>query len=127
MANRQQRRRKTKGAPRHARMTKDQKINALMKNGITPEDLKKEFERGYNAGFSDAAPSTVKTIYAAICLALSDLHGFSSKRCSRVLNRVDHHVIDTLTSADAVEAVYKRMKLTIDFADPSGCAWEDDV
>ena len=55
---------------------------------------------------------------AAVCLALNDIHGFGGKRCHRVLEKMQRYIVDCFTSADAVQAVYKRMGLTLDFGDP---------
>ena len=114
---RAEKRNANKPSPAYKSMTKQQKIQALIKNGITIENLKRSYDDGYNAGFADAAPATFKTIYAAICLALNEKYGFGQKRCIDVLNAVDRYVVDSLTSAEAIEEVYKRMKITIDFSE----------
>lgn len=121
--NRAQRRAAQKQQPKWQRMSHDQKVAALLKNGITPKDLDKAFEDGRQAGIE----GTYKICFAAVCLALSDLHGFGGKRCQRVLEKMQRYIIDSLTSAEAVADVYKRMGLTLDFGDPeSWVAWEDD-
>lgn len=119
--NREQRRAQKKsqrGQPSYHRMNKEQRIEALIKNGITLEDLERNYTEGYNAGFSEAAPGTFKTIYAAICLALHEKYGFGKKRCLEVLKAVDQYVMESLTSVEAIEEVYKRMGLEIAFDDP---------
>lgn len=89
-----------------------------MKNGITIDDLKKSGEQGYKQGYSDGVETTFKSIYAAMCLALNELYGFGSKRCKDVLSRTDAIVTEQLTSYDAIEEVWNRMKLRISFNDP---------
>lgn len=116
--NRAQKRAKRKETPRHLRTTKEQRIKALIQNGITPEDLEREFKDGYNAGFKDAAPGVIKTAYAAICLVLHDLHGFGQKRCADVLQRVDDYILHSLTSAEAIEEVWDKIGLQINFEEP---------
>ena len=103
--------------PEYKSMTKDQKMDALCKNGITPKDLEKAFAEGYNAGFSEACPATFETIYAAVCMVLNEKHKFGRKRCIDVLNAIDQFVMESLTSKEAIDAVYKRMGLYIDFGD----------
>lgn len=93
-------------------------VDNLSRNGITPADLEKEYDRGFNDGFKRAADPIVKGCFAAVCLALSDLHGFGRKRCMDVLNAMDGHLTMTLTSADAIESVYRRMGLVIEFREP---------
>lgn len=119
--NREQRRAQKKsqrGQPSYHRMNKEQRIEALIKNGITLEDLERNYTEGYNAGFSEACPGTFKTIYAAVCLALHEKHGFGKKRCAEVLREVDKYVMESLTSAEAIDAVYRRMGLELVFDDP---------
>lgn len=111
-------RQQKKRQPVYMKLSKDARIDALVKNGITPDDLKKSFDEGYAAGFGDAAPSTFKTIYAAICLALHEMHGFGAKRCLDTLKCVDRIVIEQLTSAEAIQAVYDQIGLELDFNDP---------
>lgn len=125
--NRQQRRAQMKAQkrqqkapkPKYLSMTKEERMDALVKNGITPKDLEKNFEIGYDAGFKDASTQVVKTVYAAVCLALNDKkYGFGKKRCADVLRAVENHVLYSLSSEEAIEEVYKRMKLQLDFGEP---------
>ncbi len=43
---------------------------------------------------------------------------YEGKRCHRVLHVMQRYIVDCFTSADAVQAVYKRMGLKLDFGDP---------
>lgn len=90
-------------------------LERLSQNGITPEDLKAEYDKGYAKGFMEAGDSVLKSCFAAVCLALDDLYNFKSERCAKVLRAMDEHMTYTLTSAEAIEEVYKRMKLKLDF------------
>ena len=112
--NRAQRRAAQKQQPKWQRMSHDQKVASLLKNGITPKDLDKAYEDGRTAGTN----GTYQICFAAVCMALSDLHGFGGKRCHRVLHVMQRYIVDSFTSADAVQAVYKRMGLKLDFGDP---------
>ena len=114
--NRQQRRaQKKEKKPSYHNLTIEERKEKLMRNGITPEDLKRAYDNGYKHGFADASPSTFKIIYAAVCLVLNEKHGFGMKRCRDVLNAVDACVIDQMTSTEAIEAVYEKIGLEIDF------------
>lgn len=119
-ASRRASRKSSRGVPGYHRLTVDDRINAMCKNGITPQDLEKEFERGRLDGFKTAAEPMLKTCYAAICLALNDVHGFGAKRCFDVLVAVDDYVANSLTSAEAIEEVFDRMGLELDFGSPEG-------
>lgn len=82
--NRAQRRAAKKQQPKWKSMTHDQKIGALLKNGITPKDLDSAYEDGRTAGIN----GTYQICFAAVCLALNDIHGFGGKRCHRVLEKM---------------------------------------
>ena len=72
----------------------------------------------------DGKDGAVKTVFAAICLTLHELHGFGKERCSRVLNDVYDKLQFTLTSQDAIQEVYDTVGLEISFA---GDVTEDEV
>ena len=121
--NREQRRAQKKaqrGQPKpkrsqYLRMTKEQRMDALVKNGITIEDLEENYNKGYEAGFAVASGPVIKTCYAAVCLALNELHGFGMKRCKDVLNLVDEKILFSLTSMETIEEVWQKIGLQIDF------------
>ena len=123
MSNRAKRRADRKQAPKWEKMSKDQLMNHLTKNGITLKDLERNYQQGMHAGID----GTYQICFAAMCLAFNDLHGFGGIRCQKVLERMQRYIIDSLTTADAVHDVYKRMKLNLDFGNPD--CWvslEDD-
>jgi len=101
--------------PQYLRMTKEQRMDALVKNGITIKDLEENYNKGYEAGFAVASGPVIKTCYAAVCLALNELHGFGMKRCKDVLNLVDEKILFSLTSMEAIEEVWQKIGLQIDF------------
>lgn len=100
---------------RAQRMADNEAFQRIQKNGITLEDVKRAEERSYAQGMQAGIENTMKTCYAAICLALNELHGFGTKRCKDVLNAVDEKVCMTLVSDDAIQEVFDRMKLEIRF------------
>ena len=101
--------------PQYLRMTKEQRMDALVKNGITIKDLEENYNKGYEAGFAVASGPVIKTCYAAVCLALNELHGFGMKRCKDVLNLVDEKILFSITSMEAIEEVWQKIGLQIDF------------
>ena len=101
--------------PQYLRMTKQQRMDALVKNGITIKDLEENYNKGYEAGFAVASGPVIKTCYAAVCLALNELHGFGMKRCKDVLNLVDEKILFSLTSMETIEEVWQKIGLQIDF------------
>lgn len=101
--------------PQYLRTTKQQRMDALVKNGITIKDLEENYNKGYEAGFAVASGPVIKTCYAAVCLALDELHGFGMKRCKDVLNLVDEKILFSLTSMETIEEVWQKIGLQIDF------------
>lgn len=101
--------------PQYLRMTKQQRMDALVKNGITIKDLEENYNKGYEAGFAVASGPVIKTCYAAVCLALNELHGFGMKRCKDVLNLVDEKILFSFTSMETIEEVWQKIGLQIDF------------
>lgn len=88
---------------------------SLVKNGITPEYVDRECEKAKAEGYTAGVEATMGICYAAACLALNDLHGFGHKRCKEFLEAMDYHVVYTLTTFEAMDEVFKRMGLKINF------------
>ena len=98
--------------------TKSERMAGLVQNGITPEDLQKEYDDGYAAGFRDAGVNILQCCYAGICIALHDTHGFGAERCYRVLKACDEKVIYALNHAEMAEELLKKTGITLRFDDP---------
>ena len=90
-------------------------IDKIQRNGITLEDLKQNYDIGFKEGFKAAGEPIVKGCFAAICLVLHEMHGFGRKRCCDVLNAVDQHMMYTLTSDEAIQEVWDKIGLHLDF------------
>jgi hypothetical protein len=90
-------------------------MEKMQKNGITVEDLKKNYDIGFDEGYKFAGKEIVMGCFAAICLALNETHGFGRKRCCDVLNVVDRHMMYTLTSGEAVQEVWDKIGLQLLF------------
>lgn len=97
---------------------KQKKMDELQRNGITLADLQANYDKGYHDGFKKAAEPIVRGCYAGVCLALNDLYGFGHKRCADVLNALDQHITMTLSTVEAIDEVWERMGLKLDFNDP---------
>ena len=117
--NRQQRRRTTNSQPKRLRgKTQAEVLNALMKNGLTPEDIDRSFKEGFDAGFAAASPECTRTMFAAAALALREIYGFGADRCIKVLTAMNNHIINTLDSQDAIDRVFRDLKLEIQLNNP---------
>ena len=129
--NRQQRRKLAKQnksikQPAYRGMTHEQKLERIFQQGISLEDLKREYQYGYEDGHAAASPTTFKTCYAAAILALHELLGFGRKRCQRVLRRMDEMVMEYLGSQEIIDAVWDKIGLKLDFNEPLDRIQETD-
>ena len=116
--NRQQKRAAKKAKPAWARLSVDERKAKLIRNGITPDDLKQEYTKGHSDGVSAGVEATFKTVYAATCLAMHRKYGFGKKRCEDVLTEIDSIVLNELTSEETIEKVWNEIGLRILFKEP---------
>lgn len=116
MSNRADRRKAMKAQPRWKRtMTAEQRQAALVKNGITPKDVDEAYQRGYEEGSKNASEFSGYAMCAAMGLAMNDLFGFGKKRVTRTLNLAAKYMIESFTTREIMEEVYKR--IGFEFAD----------
>ena len=121
--NRAERRAAQKAVPAYRRgVGAEELIRQMSRNGITPEQYDKhgreEYERGLRQGYMDGGTESIKMVYAAVCLAARELHGWGKERCYKLLARIDDHVTNHLHSSDAIDEVFREVGLQIDFRDP---------
>lgn len=90
-------------------------LERISKQGISPQDLKAEYDKGFEEGFRAAAEPITKGCYAAVCLALKELYGFGSGRCMKVLRYIDDQLISTMDGQEFADRVLDEMKLEIRF------------
>ena len=109
--NRQQRRAAQRNQPAYKRMTHDQLMNAIAKNGLTVDDLKRCRQEGYQLGVESA----VIQCYAAMCLALNETFGFGRERVLRTLKAVDEKVVFAIDGAEMCGQVFDRFGVRLDF------------
>lgn len=114
--NRAQRRAKAKATPAYRRnLTKEDTIKALIKNGITTDDLQRNYELGYAEGRNLAINYTIKAAYAASCIALHELNGWGHKRCTRFLRRMDEIITTALDSEEVMDEALAKCGVNIIF------------
>lgn len=116
--NRQQRRSEQKQKRGFRKMTPEQWRAAMAKNGITPEDMNKEFKRGWDDGWKAGHDSTAKLLVGSLCLALMEQHGFDKASLTALLEKMDDLMLKSLTSDAVLNAAFARMGLDIDPEDP---------
>lgn len=118
MSNRADRRKNKKQMPKWQKLPMNQRINAMCKNGITPRDVDDAYQKGYKAGVDRASDFCLKDAYAAFIMAAHEQFGFGKERCRRLLYAADEKVATSLASDEAVEEVFKKIGVTINFFDP---------
>ena len=117
--NRQQRRKAQKQIPKYRRgMTQEDRVKALIKNGITPEDVKESFDDGWKKGWLAGAENMLETIYAAVIMSLKEHYGFGPVRCERALVTADEHVKHCIDNQELIEQAWKSVGLRLNFEDP---------
>lgn len=120
--NRAERRAAKKQAPKKKpifhNLTKQERIERVCQDGITIDDLKRNYDDGFMAGYKLAGEDTIKACYAALCLALHEIHGFGEKRCYRVLCAADNALCYRLTGDELIQDVFNKIGLRINFNDP---------
>ena len=116
--NREQRRRALRSAPQWAGMTKDQRLERLFKNGLTLKDLERERKAGWEEGFRAGVTGSMKTLFAAVALALKrDKIHLGWRRSKRILNAADQITVEHLTSQEAIDQVWEEVGLRLDFSE----------
>jgi len=116
--NREQRRRAQKNGKPWAGASREQKLAQLYKNGITTQDLEREYKNGWDAGFQAGVTGSMRTLFAAVALALKrDKVRFGWRRIKRILNAADQITIEHLTSQEALDQVWEEVGLQLRFDD----------
>lgn len=91
-----------------AKIARDQAyISRLVKNGITPEDLTAEYERGRKEATKEYVdkllPFQQKFFYSAAAIAAHDLFGFGKDRALRLLDRIQEIMCEEISTGDIIE------------------------
>lgn len=107
----------------YARMMREKEVIArIQRNGVTLADLKENYDMGYQDGYKAGSTRRIEPImkmsYAAICLALNELHGFGTNRVERVLKLVDEKITYSLSSEEMIDEVLEKFGIRIDFKNP---------
>lgn len=96
-------------------LSREAKLERLSQQGISLKDLEEEYKLGFTAGFDSGVKGIYKTCYAATALALHELHKFGHKRCQDVLQRIDDLICEYLTTEEAIDDVWRKVGLEMDF------------
>jgi hypothetical protein len=85
---------------------------------IANEAAEKAYAMGNHAGGKVVTDNIGTTFTSAMCLALNELYGFGKKRLCDIMDRMNTIMLETFTTADAVQKVYKQLGLRFSEEDP---------
>lgn len=100
---------------RARRMADNEAFQRINRNGITLEDLKWAEDQGRKDGFAMGTEETMKTVYAAVCLALHEQHGFDADQCRDVLRATDEKVVYAINSNELLNELKDTLDLSFNF------------
>ena len=92
--------------------------DCISRNGITPQDLQENYKRGYDEGVKEANQRVSVIFAAAMCEALHDHYGFGRKRLCDVAGYMCEVMVETFTTQDAIDRVFKKTGLRFTKEDP---------
>lgn len=118
MSNRADRRAKKKQLPKWKKLTSDERINAMCKNGITPKDVDDAYAQGKKDALHDVSDYCMKDCYAGFLLAVHEVFGFGHERCLRLLRAADERICNSLASQESIDEVFEKVGVKIDFYSP---------
>lgn len=98
--------------------SRQKRIEGLIQNGITVQDLNTEFERGREYGFKEATLRIIKCSYAGIILALQESFGFDENQCFRAVQAVDNKTIWALNYAELADEVLEKTGIELNLDEP---------
>lgn len=92
----------------------------LERNGITVEDLDREYARGRNESVSDVTEFATKMIYCGFALALKREFKFGHDRVLRALRVADQIILEELMTEDIINRVSHELGINVRFAGEKG-------
>ncbi|MBO7309519.1 MAG: hypothetical protein J6V38_07815 [Kiritimatiellae bacterium] len=90
-------------------------MEKIARNGITIDDLKREYERGRNESITEVSEYAMKMIYCGFALALKREFKFGAERVLRTLRAADQIILEELTTEDIIDRVSRELGITVRF------------
>lgn len=112
--NRAQRRKAYYSQPAWKRASVEARAAALVKNGITLEDLEHQKMDGYHLGVESA----IGTVYAALCLVAQENLHLEQNAIVELLRAVDDKVVNVLDHWELIDETLESTGIKLDFRDP---------
>ena len=95
-------------------------MDKLERNGITAEDLRREYERGRKESVDDVSDFAMKMIYCGFALALKREFKFGPERVLRTLRAADQIILEELTTEDIIDRVSRELGISVRFEGKKG-------
>lgn len=95
-----------------------QVVSNLIRNGITTEDLKKNWQLGYNQGVTDGLANQERIVFSAFLIALRKEFGWGTQRALRICRAAHEECLNFITEPDASEQLWKDLRIVYDGNDP---------
>ena len=115
---RRQRIREERKALLEMETTPDEKLRAaIFRNGITLDDLQKQYERGLKEGQRFAEDFAFRTIYAAFLITMIDGRGMGQDEAVELLREIDRQVVTCVEHEELTEEAYEKTGIELNWND----------
>ena len=89
------------------RMGEKEQMSRLMAQGISRDDLKESFDKGYTDGYKSGTDKTLRTVYAGVVLELLD-SGNTREEAIGFLRALDNRLLTSIDAGEDVEEVFQK-------------------
>lgn len=90
---------------------------ALYRNGITFDDMKKEYERGFKDGRKISEDFAFHAVYAAFLITMIDHHNMEQDEAITLLREIDNQVVLCIEDQELMDEAYRRTGVELNWAD----------
>jgi hypothetical protein len=90
---------------------------AFYRNGITLDDMKKEYERGFKDGRKISEDFAFHAVYAAFLITMIDHHGMEQDEAISLLREMDNQVVLCIEDRELMDEAYERTGVEINWTD----------
>ena len=88
----------------------------MFRNGITTADLEREYWRGVQDTWKEAAPSVQKAVYAAVAVVMKEA-GNTTEDVLKILYEVDQKLLTLIDTAEIADEMLKKCGIEFDGKD----------
>ncbi len=90
----------------------------LFKNGITLDDMQREYDKGAADGRRFGEDFAFHTIYAVFLITMIDHYGMDQEKAIELLRYMDKQVMLCVADDELTKETYERTGIEIDWRDP---------